>query len=213
MKTPRFVTPDGRLVPQAEKIGLRMGNRGKLGPVMMGKPQPCAAGKPWITCILAKNGKPLPKTSVKYTRLFFLDEVTALAAGHRPCGQCQTGRYAEFANAWMLVTGKPSSEMDANLASERQNPDGSKKTYDSALKELPSGAMFLGPEDGQPYLVFNGDNFRWTTTGYEKATIFPAHTKVQVLTPRPIVDILVAGFPLLTDEEECSFHRSLWRQP
>lgn len=209
MKIPRFVSPDGRLVPNAEKIGLRMGNRGNLGPVMMRKPQPCAAGNPWITCILAKNGNPLPKTSVKYTKLFFLDEVTAFAAGHRPCGQCQTERYAEFVKAWMLVTGKPSTEMDTNLHFERCNPDGSKKTFERALKELPSGAMFLGPEDCQPYLVFNGEFFRWTASGYENATNFETYAKVRVITPRPIVDMFVAGFPLLNDGENSSYHSSL----
>lgn len=102
--------------------------------------------------------------------------------------------------------------MDANLDSERNNPDGSKKTYGSAINELPSGAMFLGPKDGQAYLVFNDKNFRWTPAGYEKAMSFAPHTKVQVLTPRPIVDMLVAGFPLLNDDEDNSYHLSLWDQ-
>lgn len=67
-----------------------MGNRGELKPRHYETAQPFAK-KPWIACVFKdKNGTPYPKLSeLKYTKLFMLDEVTAFAAGHRPCGQCQ----------------------------------------------------------------------------------------------------------------------------
>ena len=79
---------------------------------------------------------------MKYTKLFFLDEVTAFAAGHRPCSQCQRDRYDTFVEAWAKVTHKPVATMNEDLIDECCNEDGSKRTFPEILSELPDGAMF-----------------------------------------------------------------------
>ena len=201
MNTPRFVKPDGSLTLQTKKIGMRMGNRGTLGPILLKQKQPHASSVPWIACILHNDdGVPLPKKEpqVKYTKLFFLDEVTSFAAGHRPCGQCQTERYNLFVKYWEKVTQKPLKD----LQNECCNEDGSKKTFPSALGKLQSGVMFRLSENDQPYLLLNGKCFPWTINGYGNPVAFSASTEVQVLTPEPIVKMLSAGFPLLNYEKD-----------
>jgi hypothetical protein len=213
MRIPRYVAPEGNLTFQSSKVGLRMGNRGKLGPILLQKPQPRAANSPWITCVLKKDGRSiLPKIpDVKYTKLFFLDEVTAFAAGHRPCSQCQPKRYDAFVEAWLDVSSKPVAEMNEALISECCNDDGSKKTFDRPLSKLPSGVMFRLSDEGQPHLVLNGRFFPWTDSGYERPV--PIDDKeVQVLTPSTIFTIFQKGlFPLhiCGDEEKDSFHPSV----
>ncbi len=84
-----------------------MGNRGELKPHHYELVQPYAT-KAWIACVLRKSdGTPYPKIpELKYTKLFMLDEVTAFAAGHRPCGQCQMKRYVQFVEFWSKANRK-----------------------------------------------------------------------------------------------------------
>ncbi len=198
IKTPRFVTPEGSLIVHPSKFGLLMGNRGTLGPKHHALPQPHAPSKPWITCLLKKDGIPLPKTEVSYTRLFFLDEVTAFASGHRPCSQCQYHRHVLFSDMWIKTFGKKSPHFDEVLHRDRCNEDGTKRTYSSRLAELPSGVIVRFNESDQPYLLLWGKLFPWSMKGYDRPATIPVNTTVNVLTPISIVEMLKAGFSLLT---------------
>lgn len=202
MKTKRFVTPDGSLIVQPMKCAQLMGNRGKLGPILNQLPQPHASGKAWITCILKKNGVPLPKVDVTYTKLFFLDEVTAFAAGHRPCGQCQPERYNEFVAAAKKTGLKKGKSVDESLYDDCFDVKGQKKTFPCTLAELPSGVMVLIPESSQPHLLLWNKLFPWTMNGYDRPIEKSMDTMVSVLTPSLIVQIFKDGFPLLVNREE-----------
>lgn len=207
MKTGRFVTPEGTLEVQPKKLGLLMGNRGVLGPKHYANPQPYQPGKPWIFCILKEGGVPLPKTYTRYTKLFFIDEVTALAAGHRPCGQCQKSRYNLFASSWAKCFNN--KNFDAVLRQEeRLNADGTKKTFTSKLADLPNGVLVKVNELRSPCLFFQGRLFPWTIDGYLAPVSLPIASEVQVLTPKSIVQLLEAGFPLMEGEE--AIHPSLF---
>jgi methylphosphotriester-DNA--protein-cysteine methyltransferase len=49
-------------------------------------------------------------TPGRYTELFFLDEATALAAGHRPCAECQRARFNHFREIWAKSNPETSKE-------------------------------------------------------------------------------------------------------
>jgi len=194
------VNPDGTLIsaPHGTR-GLMMGNRGILLPRHYEFPKPFAI-KPWIACVLMdKDNLPLPKTDVKYTRLFLLDEVTAFAAGHRPCGQCQRKRNMQFSEIWCKVNRKDSSVLDECLHTERCDSQHGSET--SALKELPSGTMVQLTQGGQPHLLLLGKLFPWSVQGYGVPVSVTDTTAVHVLTPKSIVKTLQAGFPLLLNSE------------
>jgi len=207
MKAPRFVTPEGSLVVQTKKIGLMMGNRGTLRPKHYTLPQPHEPKKAWISCILKKNGVTLPKTDMAYTKLFFIDEVTAFAAGHRPCRGCQASRYDLFAAFWEKLF--KNRNFDTILDGERCNEDGSKKTLGSLLIDLPGGVIVKIPDSGQSYLFLMGRLFPWSMEGYGLPITKPMDTEVKVLTPASIVQMLKAGFPLLVNREE-TIHPSVF---
>lgn len=187
---------------QPEKIGLLMGNRGKLGPILHLLPQPCASGKPWITCITKENGIPLPKANVTYTKLFILDEVTAFAAGHRPCGQCQSQRYNLFVAALEKIGRLKGKTVDDILYEDRYDENRLKRTYLCALDKLPSGVMVRLPGYDNPYLLLWGKLFPWTMNGYERPISASMRATVQVLTPSSIVQMFKEGFPLNVCREE-----------
>ena len=176
-----------------------MGNRGIMSPRDYEKPKPFAI-KPWIACVLKdKNNLPLPKTDVKYTRLFLLDEVTAFSAGHRPCGQCQRKRYMQFSEIWCKANRKDSSILDECLHAEGCDSQHGRDA--SPLKELPSGTMVQLTQDGLPHLLLWGKLFPWSVQGYGVPVSVSDTTAVHVLTPRSIVKTLQAGFPLVLNSE------------
>ncbi len=196
------VAPDGSLIsaPKGTR-GLLMGNRGILMPKHFELPQPFAI-RPWIACVLKdKHNLPLPKTDVKYTRLFLLDEVTAFAAGHRPCGQCQRKRYMDFVDVWCKVNRKDRSLLDDHLHAERCDTEGLRYREVSALTELPNGTIVQLNEDGQPHLWMWRKLFPWSVRGYGAPIAISESTTVQLLTPRSIVKTFQAGFPLLLNSE------------
>lgn len=210
IKIPRFVTPEGSLIMQTSKSGLLMGNRGTLGPKHYSLPQPHAPNKPWITCLLKENGKPLPKVDVKYTRLFFLDEVTAFAAGHRPCRQYQFQRYDLFDKMWTKAFGKKAPHFDDALHCDRCHEDGTKRIFSSPLAELPSGVMVKLNEGGQPHLLLMGKLFPWSMNGYCKPITISDNAIVDVVTPVSLVEMFRLGFPLLVNREE-TIHQSIFK--
>src|ERR671916_1251461 len=147
MPRPNRVSPFGELVAVPER-GLVYGNRGCLHDDQ-GRIRRRYAGRRWIACRLEFKGwrrGPLLQPG-RFTELFFLDEATALAAGHRPCALCRRADYDRFA---ALLGGGGADAIDARLHAERLGPGG-RRLHDLPFGELPDGAFVL--HDGAPWLV------------------------------------------------------------
>jgi hypothetical protein len=201
MKKPRLqnrVDPRGALHAVADH-GTLMGNRGILHDANNQIVKQWQH-KSWVTCVLQFNGiKRTPFTPNNYSELFFLDEATSLAAGHRPCGYCQRPRYQLFKDAWFKSnTSNEESALrsigalDKAMHAERALPGGGKKTYASVLADLPLGTMF--ESDGVIFLNWSAGHLPWSFKGYASPVKLPAATSVQVLTPLPVVRMFECGF-------------------
>jgi hypothetical protein len=154
----------------------------------------------WITCVLDFKGRRREVFAPRrYSELFFLDEATSLAAGHRPCAECRRTRFKEFCAAWAAgnadhVVSQPLSAdaIDRVLHSERVRPGGGKKTYRAVLSTLPAGS--IAEHEGVAYLIWAGRLRPWSFAGYGPAVrVLPA-AEVTVLTPQSIVQAIRAGF-------------------
>ena len=190
------VTPFGELIATAAR-GTLMGNRGCLHDAER-RIRRRFAVKRWIICVLDFKGRHRTvMTPGQYTELFFLDEATALAAGHRPCAECQHARYDLFRRYWAgggrALPG--ADDMDDVLHAERIGEQRTKRTYSERLARLPSGAM-VGDDEGTAYLVQDGALRRWTAAGYTARLRPPAETALRVLTPRSSVRALSRGYPV-----------------
>jgi len=154
----------------------------------------------WITCVLEFRERPREVFAPRrYSELFFLDEATSLAAGHRPCAECRRPRYEEFRRAWATGRGAPEGEkppgadtMDRVLHEERVRRGGDKATYEERFRALPEGVLV--EYRGEPHLKWNGRLLPWSFEGYGPAVDAPAESRVSVLTPRSIVGAIRAGF-------------------
>jgi hypothetical protein len=192
------VDPYGRLHAIAAR-GTFMGNRGVLHDP---DKQIVAAwrSRRWITCALSFKGRRREVFAPRrYSELFFLDEATSLAAGHRPCAECRRSRYKEFRTAWAQVNANlaPSDfpgadEIDRVLHAERVGRDGMKKTSEAVMSALPSGAML--EHQGRPFLLWEGRLRPWSFAGYGPAVDVAPTRAVLVLTPKSIVEAIRAGF-------------------
>jgi hypothetical protein len=195
------VTPFGELVA-VDCRGTLMGNRGCLHDDEQCIRRPFAC-KRWLICVLEFRGRHRTvMTPRRYTELFFLDEATALSAGHRPCAECQHARYRLFrdiwagANAGAVQSPKPSAdEMDEVLHAERLGPGRQKRTYAALPSKLPTGAM-AADQLNRPYLVLNSSIVPWTPAGYGRPIEPPSGVEFYVLTPHSIVRALAAGYPV-----------------
>lgn len=183
--------------------GLLMGNRGILHD---GKGNIVRrwAHQQWIHCVLTfKERKRTLMTKGRYTELFFLDEATALAAGHRPCGECQREKYQHFKGLLEQVQGKKlkSAEIDNLLHNERRIPYKRGKQWkqlvSAELGSLPTGVMIV--HAGDPHLKLGDRLLRWTTFGYvDGGVMVSAENPVTLLTPPSITAILRLGYqPML----------------
>jgi len=160
-------------------------------------------GQRWIICRLQFKGRHrkimLPG---QYTELFFLDEATALAAGHRPCAECSRPRFETFRSLWAqanpdLAHGtKPlATVIDQALHQERIDTLRQKVTYQEMFGALPEGS-FVALNDKQPYLLFQGFLLAWSPEGYGQRLTQQTDRVVEVLTPRSIVKTLARGYCL-----------------
>ena len=190
------VDPYGRLQAVAAR-GTLMGTRG----ILHDESRRVGAAwrlRRWIACVLKFRGRRREVFAPRrYSELFFLDEATALAAGHRPCAECRRKRYEEFRAAWAAgrgVGGRPPSadDIDRALHAERLEPGGGKKTYETDLASLPDGVLLEW--DGRPHLLRGGGLRPWSFDGYGPARTAPASARVRVLTPPSIVDAIRSGF-------------------
>ena len=154
----------------------------------------------WITCKLDFKGwKRAIMAPNRYTELFFLDEATAFAAGHRPCSECRRNDFNNFKTLWLKgnpgyqFTGKTSiQELDKVLNKERKNNDGSKKTYLENTHLLPDGT-FISFENNA-WLLFNHQMHLWSPFGYKECLPIPLVDKLTVLTPGSVVNTFRAGY-------------------
>lgn len=195
------VMPDGEIIAHPAR-GTLMGNRGGAfhrDDQTLGKRR--WASRQWIACLLSfKNRHREVMQPRRYTELFFLDEATALAAGHRPCFECRRGDALAFAELWAQSRGHTerasAGAMDRILHEERLTAHNHKRTFRVALATLPPGAMVRW--QGRAALVAGTTLRMWTPEGYaEEARPAPA-TILDVLTPRSMVEVIGRGYaPML----------------
>jgi len=179
-----------------------MGNRGVLHDAE-GRIGRTWQVKRWIVCVLKFRGrKRQVMTPGRYTELFFLDEATALAAGHRPCAECRRERFNAFRKAWRSARpgakGLPppsAEEMDSRLHAERVDPDGSKRLFRASLDELPDGVFVRRADSAEDaYLVWDNGLLAWSAGGYIERIERPKKAEVLVLTPASTVAVIRAGY-------------------
>ena len=149
----------------------------------------------WICCRLVFKGRHRDVWGNSYTELFFLDEPTALAAGHRPCFECRRADALAFAAAWgrahRLQAPPRAGEMDAVLHAQRL--DGRvKRRHRVPLDDLPDGAMVA--QDERPFAVRGDALLPWTFAGYGSLRPRPRGMAVDLLTPPAFVAALSAGY-------------------
>ncbi len=183
------VTPTGELVADPAR-GLVYGNRGCLHDAA-GRIRRRYAGRRWIACRLRFRDwhrSPLLQPG-KFTELFFLDEATAFAAGHRPCALCRREDYVRFGELWDGERG--ADAIDARLHEERL-AGRAQRHHDAALDPLPDGAFVL--RDCEPWLVRGAELRRWTPAGYAERAARPAGARALLITPPSLVAILRAGW-------------------
>jgi len=202
------VTPLGDLVAHPAR-GLVYGNRGCLHDAT-GRIRRRYAGKRWIACRLEFRGwqrGPLLQPG-RFTELFFLDEATAFAAGHRPCALCRREDYDRFSAIWReLHPGQIGADaMDAQLHDERVAPGTRGQLHHAAqLDELPDGAFIL--RDGVPYLVLGPQLLAWSPAGYTESTVRLRRLRVVLITPPSLVSVLRTGWePLVPLRHPSSRH-------
>lgn len=189
------VDPFGELFAHPAR-GAFMGNRG--GRFHTGARTLTArrwASRQWICCVLAFKGRQRDVWGRFYTELFFLDEPTALAAGHRPCFECRREDAENFAEYWRIahrLRGRPgAAEMDQVLHRERLQGR-AKRRHRRNIGGLPDGAFIAL---GDAAFAVRGDSLlRWTPQGYTARVPRPRGGTVDVLTPPAILAGLSAGY-------------------
>ena len=196
------VNPFGELIFTAAR-GAWLGNRGQLhgkGKVIL-RPFKHRA---WIICELEFKGRKREIMAPNlWTELFFLDEATALAAGHRPCFECRRADATRFKRAW--IKGNPEygfdlktsiTKIDSVLQAERIDDHFNKVTYTAQLKDLPDGAFIALANEA--YLVLDKHIYLWTPFGYSEPQKLAGSTMVMVLTPKSIVNALTVEKRLIS---------------
>ncbi len=189
------VTPLGELVSDPAR-GLVYGNRGCLHDES-GRIRRRYNGRRWIACRLEFRGwlrRPLLQPG-RFTELFFLDEATAFAAGHRPCALCRRADYDRFVALWReRHPGETVADaIDLRLHRERVDPASrGHLLHEASYDTLPDGAFVL--RDDEPWLVLGGSLLRWTPAGYASAVPRPAGGRARLITPPSLVDVLRADW-------------------
>jgi hypothetical protein len=187
------VTPGNVLVADPTYRGLFMGNRG----VLHNRDRQIVrwrAERRWIICRTEFKGRRRsPMTAGLYTELFFLDEATALAAGHRPCAECQRGRFDAFRAALAATEGGSAltaPAIDGRLDDERRDGERQRR-HVVAVDSVPVGAMI--DVDGVAYLRTDRGFLAWSSIGYEPEPV-GVPDEVEMLTPPLSASALRGGF-------------------
>jgi len=135
----------------------------------------------------------------RWTELFFLDEATAFAAGHRPCFECRREDAGRFKTLWLK--GNPEygfdqktsiQKIDEIIHRERIDRKRSKIVFEEDIHNIPDGCFVIHNDNA--FLVFNNVLFPWSPSGYLQSVSFPGIDKVSVLTPKSVVNAFRAGY-------------------
>ena len=186
------VLPTGEIAALPQR-GTLMGNRGilhdddqQLGKARWRHPH-------WVTCLLDFKGRRRALMQPhNYTELFFLDEPAALAAGHRPCGECRRPDFKRFVTLFHAANGTATlAQIDRLMHRDRVTRTRAQVRHTAPLESLPDGAFIL--HDDAPHLVWGAHLLRYTPDSYTTALprgMGPA----TVLTPASTVATLAAGY-------------------
>jgi hypothetical protein len=192
------VDPSGQIIKTSAR-GLWLGNRGVIHNRQdIVKP---FNHKAWITCLLEFKGRERPVMSPgRWTELFFLDEATAFAAGHRPCFECRREDALRFKSCW--ISGNPvhnfNMKTSINLIDDimhRERIDSAKKKviHHRASSEIPDGTFVFINDNA--YLFYDGKFHHWTPFGYDTmVAIRETPSNLAVLTPSSVVNAFSAGY-------------------
>ena len=186
------VAPDGEIIVTPAR-GTFLGNRGILHDEHQ-RIVRSSRNRMWLICRLEFKGrKRVPMSAGTYTELFFLDEAVALAAGHRPCGECRRESYRAYiaaANVENESTIGGAADLDRQLNQSRRSP-----RVTVPLAALPDG-VFIEVGDKDFRLVWAGALHRWTPAGYVDAIALDSDVPASVLTPALSVAALRHGYPV-----------------
>ncbi len=186
------VLPTGEIAATPER-GTLMGNRGvlhnadrQLGKARWRHPH-------WVTCVLDfKDRRRKLMQPGAYTELFFLDEPTALAAGHRPCGECRRAAFRRFVSLFHAANGTATlDEIDRLMHRDRVTRRRAQVRHTAPLERLPDGAFIL--QNDAPHLVWGGHILRYSPGGYT-AALARSTGPATVITPASTVATLAAGY-------------------
>ncbi len=205
-----------RVAPTAEIVadparGTLMGNRGGA---LHGPGKTLGArrwvSRQWICCLTEFRGRRREiMTPGRYTELFFLDEATALAAGHRPCFECRRADAVRFAHSWSRALGLDATacaaEIDRVLHAERLDHRGKKRLHPCDYAGLPAGAFVLDAATGRPHLLLDDRLLPWSFAGYGPPAPRPKQGAAMALTPPGIIAALKFGYvPMLHETASVS---------
>lgn len=182
------VMPWGEIVADPAR-GTLTGNRGIIHRLDQTLGRARWRHRAWISCRLDWKGvRRMPMSPGTWTELFFLDEAVAMAAGHRPCALCRREAYVRFREAWQAagLPGARATEIDAALHMAR-----TRKRWSAPCDDLPDGA--IAGDEGDAVLVLDQTVRRFAPDGYGPPRPLPS-SRVQVLTPEPMVAVLRAGY-------------------
>ncbi|HEU0053919.1 MAG TPA: hypothetical protein VFQ39_12125 [Longimicrobium sp.] len=189
------VTPRGEVVATPAR-GTWIGNRGCIHDAEGRIVRPFRVRR-WIVCALEFKGRRREiMRPGRWTELFFLDEATALAAGHRPCAECRRPAFDAYVAAWKA--GNPAlvppgrltvAVIDDALHRKRASPP-----EKAPLDGLPDGVFIALPGDPRPLLLHGGALLAWSDAGYTERIAKPLSATVEVLTPRSTVNAIRAGY-------------------
>lgn len=185
------VDPLGRLHAVAAR-GTWFGNRGCLHD-RAGAIRRSHQGNRWICCLtdFAGRRRALMQPG-RYTEMFFLDEATAYAAGHRPCAECRRPAFRAFTALWQQVfdeTGVPA--IDRRLQAARWH-EGARRLVPIAAGDVPPGAMV----EAEGLFLLRGATgwWRWSFEGYAP-TPNPG-PGLRLITPEPLAALMARGLPV-----------------
>lgn len=195
------VTPLGELVAVPQR-GALMGNRGRIHDAHRRIGRRHWERKAWITCVLEFKGRHRQVMAPNaYTELFFLDEATALAAGHRPCAECRRPDAERFKGLWLDANGDrlegksaTMANMDTVLHGERVARDGCQRRWEARLSALPDGVMVILDDPRSAFLLWRQHLHRWSPGGYAGRASDSRDRTVTVLTPPSVTRVLANGY-------------------
>jgi hypothetical protein len=198
------VTPTGEITAQRWR-GALMGNRGILHDENNALGAARWRHRNWVCCVTEFRGRhrlpmPPPGSPSRYTALFFWDEACALAAGHRPCGECRNADYKRFKAAWRAagLPGVKAHEIDRALHAARVTRDRRQVTHEAECANLPDGVFLTLAYGRAPRLKWQNRLWRWSPDGYSDA-VSCGPGRATVLTPMPTVAAIMAGYvPVVT---------------